>query len=48
MSDSSSEEEAGWRAHERVLPVMAILEDLRKDPATAVLLEDDVLEVVNK
>ena len=38
MPDTGNRLAASWKQNERVLPVQAILEDLKRDPSTAALL----------
>jgi Trypsin-like peptidase domain len=46
MGDTGARLEADWKVHERVLPIRAILEDLKANPQTSPMLEDGTLRIV--
>ena len=46
MGDTGARLEADWKVHERVLPIRAVLEDLKANPETAAMLEDGTLRIV--
>ena len=47
MEDTGSRLEANWKVHERVLPIRAILDDLRRRPETTPLVEEGKLRIVD-
>lgn len=46
MGDTGQRLEADWKVHERVLPIRAIIDDLRKNPDVKPLLDDGTIRVV--
>ncbi|WP_170378657.1 trypsin-like serine peptidase [Ruegeria atlantica] len=45
MPDTGLRRSASWKVHERVLPATAIIEDLRRHPASATLIDNKLLDI---